>query len=373
MINAFIIILSFVVVVYVSLLTWLAVGFIFTPNYYITSEDKNVSVTIIICARNEERFIGNCLASIIKQDYDFSHVRLIVINDASIDNTVHIAEQILKKTTKLDYEIITNLQQKGKKKSLDYAVTLASTELIITRDADTFTTSTMWLQTIANFYFETKSDFIIGPVAISSNIGLLWALQAIENNIIALCMAGSAWYKKSFLCSGANLIFTKKIFNEVNGYSSHIHISSGDDVLLMEDTKKTSHSQISYLKSEAALVYTYPQRNFSELIAQKTRWASKFKVNPNPLNSIFAVFIFLTNLCWLAALVYGFAYPLKSSFTLIFILTKMLIDTLLLFLASRFLNNKLLLWYALPIGFVYPIYSCIIALGSLFRNGKWKN
>ena len=358
-------------IVYFIFLIYFSIGFVKTETYFLVKDFDDEFLTIIICARNEEKYIAHCLNSIIKQDYDPKKINLILINDASTDNTVKHAEFILKKS-KLNYKIISNAQQKGKKHSITYAMQFASTELIVMRDADTFTTSTVWLKTISNFYTETQSALLIAPIALANNSSLLWALQAIENNVLAVLACGSSYFKKAFLCNGANLAFTKSIFEKVNGYSNHINIASGDDVLFLQDLKKIEGIKINYLKSESALVYTYPAFSFSKLINQKVRWAGKFKNNNNKLNLILAILSFLVNGFWLFSFIYGFLVPLKSQLGLFFILFKLLIDTLLLFLASRFLKNRSLIWYVFPVGCIYPLYACAVAVASFFMKPKWK-
>jgi len=361
----------FILFIYFIFLIYFSIGFIKTETYYSISNFADEAVTIIICARNEEKNIIGCLSTLIKQDYNAKKINLILINDASTDNTIKVAEYILKQS-KLNYKIISNQNQKGKKQSITYAMQFVNTELIVLRDADTFTTSTIWLKTISNFYNETQAQFIIAPIALADNTGLLWALQAIENNVLAVLASGSAYFKKAFLCNGANLIFTKSIFEKVNGFNKHIHIASGDDVLFLEDVKKIEGLKIKYLKSESALVHTYPAFSFSNLIQQKVRWGSKFKNNSNKLNTVLAFVSFMVNVFWLFSLVISFLMPQNSQLGLIFVLFKLLIDSLLLFLSQRFLKNRSLIWYVFPVGFIYPLYVSIIATASLFFKPKWK-
>jgi hypothetical protein len=152
-----------------------------------------------------------------------------------------------------------------------------------------------------------------------------------------------------------------------------MHIASGDDILFMEELKKIPGSKIHYLKSTEAIVHTFPNYSLRELLHQKTRWAAKFKVNSNALNAGLAVLIFAVNLGWLFCLIYGFIKPHDNSLTLLFVISKLLIDFLLLFLASGFIKNRHLLWFSLPVGCVYPIYACLIALSSLLIKPKWKS
>ena len=59
-------------------------------------EHEKPKVSIILPARNEEKFIGKCLDSLIKQDYD--NYEIITINDSSNDTTGDIIKKYSEKT-----------------------------------------------------------------------------------------------------------------------------------------------------------------------------------------------------------------------------------------------------------------------------------
>lgn len=364
-------ILIITLLLYVGVLLYYIIGFLKHPFFYPTPTTSITPVTIIICARNEEKAIVPCLLSIINQDYDKENYSVILINDASTDNTELIATKILS-ASKLKYKIISNNIHIGKKQSITKAVDVCNTNLIVLRDADTVTTSKIWLQTISDFYSETNSNFIIAPIAFKQNIGMLWALQIIENNILSVFNIGSTYYKKSFLCNAANLAFTKEIFFKTNGFHSHLNIASGDDVLFLEDVKKIQLDTVSYLKSQSAIVYTYAQPTFISLLLQKVRWASKNNISPNKTNIRLSYLIFFTNCIWLLAFSFSFFMPQNQSLSLIFVLFKLIFDSLLLFLSSGFLKTGVVLLYSLPIGLVYPIYVIVVGVSTLFLKPKWK-
>lgn len=365
-------ILGFIVILlYVTFLTVVSIYFFKYPITISDFEADMRPVSIIICARNEEKTIAKCLHSISEQDYPKHLIEIILVNDASSDKTKELAEIILIKLG-VSFQIISNQIKLGKKKSLLEAISKAKHHLIITRDADTFTKSKVWLNSMVNYHLKYHKDFVIGPVMISDNVGLIWALQAIESNILTMFSLASLQLKKPFLCSGANLLFTKALFQETNGYKSHLEIESGDDVLFLEDVKKKRPQTIGAVKSTSAIVYTYPQRSFSQLLNQRIRWAKKFDSNPNKANLIIAFAIMVVNAFWLFNFVTYFFVQQNGYFGLIFILLKLIIDSLLLFLASRFVNNKGLNWYILPIGLIYPVYALVVAIASVIFKPKWK-
>ena len=60
---------------------------------------NNPKVSIILPARNEEKFIGKCLDTLIDQDYE--NYEIIVIDDSSDDNTGKIISEYAKKSSKI--------------------------------------------------------------------------------------------------------------------------------------------------------------------------------------------------------------------------------------------------------------------------------
>ena len=62
-------------------------------------EHNNPKVSIILPARNEEKFIGKCLDSLLNQEYP--NYEIIVIDDSSEDSTGKIIEEYAKKNSKI--------------------------------------------------------------------------------------------------------------------------------------------------------------------------------------------------------------------------------------------------------------------------------
>jgi glycosyltransferase involved in cell wall biosynthesis len=63
------------------------------------SDNANTRVNIIVPARNEERFIGKCLESLLNQDH--TNYSIIAINDSSTDKTARIIKDYAEKSKKI--------------------------------------------------------------------------------------------------------------------------------------------------------------------------------------------------------------------------------------------------------------------------------
>ncbi len=340
------------------------IGFSKTRSFIPNNIPNKTKTAIIICARNEEKTIEHCLKGILHQDFDMQLVEIMFFSDGSTDNTFSIADSVLKQ-----YPVRSQLfkidKSQGKKRCITSAITLSQSELIICRDADTYTDNPNWLKTIVSFYEEKGSEFIIAPLEIENKNGFLAQLQHYENSALAILTGGYSFYKKAFLCNGANLAFTKKTFEKVGGYKNHIDINSGDDVLLLEDVKKINPETVAYLKNPNAVVFTYPLKTFRKLMEQKVRWASKFDKNPNQINAFLGIIVCLVHvfsLFYLIKPIFAHHIPL---FGIIFICLRVLIDFLLLFLASRYYNRPLKWLWFLPLSVFYSFYVILTTILSL--------
>jgi len=106
-------------------------------------EHEKPKVSIILPARNEEKFIGKCLDSLIKQDYD--NYEIITINDSSNDATGDIIKKYSEKFPKV---ISVDAKPKpdgwmGKNWACIEGYKKASGDLLLFTDADTVHTSSV--------------------------------------------------------------------------------------------------------------------------------------------------------------------------------------------------------------------------------------
>lgn len=75
-------------------------SFIYSPRLD-AYKSYNEKIDIILPARNEERFIGRCLESLLSQDY--KNFRIIVVDDSSTDNTANIVKEYAAKDKRVIY------------------------------------------------------------------------------------------------------------------------------------------------------------------------------------------------------------------------------------------------------------------------------
>jgi glycosyltransferase involved in cell wall biosynthesis len=52
----------------------------------------NPDVSIVMCARNAEKYVGNCIGSILNQT--FQNFEIVLVDDMSSDNTADIVTNV---------------------------------------------------------------------------------------------------------------------------------------------------------------------------------------------------------------------------------------------------------------------------------------
>jgi cellulose synthase/poly-beta-1,6-N-acetylglucosamine synthase-like glycosyltransferase len=334
--------------------------------FFKPKEEQYLPVTIIIPCRNEEKTIATCLESIGAQHYPARYMEVLVVDDHSEDQTVEIAKQH-------PFVKVLSLPQdlKGKKNALSFAIRQAAHECIITRDADT-TSGPEWLSTIVAAQTETKAALLICPVKLNRRFSLLNSLQRLEHFALTILTGGMAFLKKPILCNGANLCFTKTVFNEVNGFAGNENIASGDDIFLLNKIREIKPAGIFFLKNRDAFVCTDTPAGPRAVMQQRLRWTQKNRKNPDFLNAFSGLLIVFCNVFTLSSGILSVFYPELTPYFIFTAIQKCIIDFLLLFLAASFYQQRTVLLAFPVMAIVYPFYTLWMFIAAYTARAEWK-
>lgn len=111
---------------------------------------KTADISIIILAKNEERYIGSCLEMVFRQDID-KEFEVIIIDSGSQDSTLAIAKRFPVKI-----EEISN-KEFGHGRTRNYGVQMASGGIVVFLNADAIPKDEQWLKSlIDNFKNDEK-------------------------------------------------------------------------------------------------------------------------------------------------------------------------------------------------------------------------
>jgi len=226
------------------------------------------SVSVIICARNEEDNLFKNLPIILEQDYP--NFEVIVVNDQSQDDSMHIIKAYKKKYPFVKYIGLEKNKHRhfGKKLPLTIGIKGAKNELIIVTDADCQPTSKQWLKQMAKNYTDEK-ELVLGYSPYSKEKGFLNMLIRFDTTAIAITYLSFAKTALTYMGVGRNMAYAKATFENNGGFKNHYQIASGDDDLFVKEIANRKNVAIEL--SPESFVYTEPKKTWAKWISQKQR------------------------------------------------------------------------------------------------------
>ncbi|MEO8582291.1 MAG: glycosyltransferase [Flavitalea sp.] len=367
----FIIIFSFLFILYGLLIHYYRTAWNAIPEYTGT-QAATVKISVIVAVRNEEKNITALLNSLFNQDYPKSLFEVIIINDHSTDHTGQIVNDFISfdKSNLLFINLKENIT--SKKSAIKEGINNATGELIVTTDADC-TMKVSWLSTIASYYRSTNAQFIAAPVLMDTSKTFIGIFQSLDFLTLQGITGASVFRRFHTMCNGANLAYTKKAFEEVNGFEGIDSIPSGDDMLLMHKIYARYPQQVHYLKSKLAFVSTRPEASWRGFLHQRIRWASKSAHYKDRRIFYILLLTYLINAGMFLLAVVSFIGPNGLAMVLLFLLAKILIEFPFVNAVAIYFNqNKLMRWFPL-LQPVHIIYILVAGWLGKFGSYKWKS
>ncbi len=365
------VICAFITILY----TWNIVRFMLNAFGQVVSTNKasQTKVTVLVAARNEETNIARCIAALGAQDYPATLLEIMVVDDASEDNTVECARKALEEGGKNHNVMeLKNTSLRGKKAAIEYGVDRAWGELVVCMDADSFPDSSDWLMNYVLAYEQSGAVLLAGPVAFDKGTGLLHTLQQLELLTLNLVSAGAVGLKRPLMCSGTNMAFNREAFLKCGGYEGNREVASGDDIFLLNKLWLMYPGKISYLNNRNQLVLTHAHEGLKAILQQRLRWAGKFRNNKNAFNFYIGLLTFFSAFTVVVAPFFAHNSSQLGKYLWPIVGVKIFIDILLLILAAVFYGQRRILW-GLPVFIIInPLYVCLTALGGLFVQPIWK-
>jgi cellulose synthase/poly-beta-1,6-N-acetylglucosamine synthase-like glycosyltransferase len=313
---------------------------------------------------------------VIAQNYPAHLYEIIVIDDYSTDETYALAKEINRENLK-----VLNLAKyfgdaaekvPNKKKAITIGVKNAKGQVIITTDGDC-TMKENWLSTMVDAYQQQNFKFLTGPVLLSPAKGLLGLFQQIDVINMLGITGGTIANNYSTMCNGANLLYEKKAFMEVDGYKGNTDIPTGDDIFLMQKLEMAFPGSIGFVKNLDACVYSNPESTFADFVAQRVRWTSKSTAFQKRSVTAILMFAYLFNLLILIFIPIAFEkfelawLPLALAFGVKFVM-----DLAFNIPVTGFFKKRILLLLLPVFEPLHIIY--IVCVGVLGLSGKytWK-
>lgn len=333
------------------------------------TELPTVGISVVVAARNEEKTLPLLLYDLQQQDYPQQLFEVIIVDDFSTDNTAALGANL--GTAFRMIQPACPPEKSSKKMAIAAGVAAAQNELILVTDADC-RVGKSWVSAHAAFYQQTGASFVAAPVGYTYRSSLLQVLQTLDFITLQGITAASVSANVGMMCNGANLAYTKKAFEAVNGFENIDNIPTGDDMLLMQKIWKREPGKIAYLKSKEAIVSTAAVQTWREFIMQRRRWASKTLVYEDKRLIAVLGFVLLLNLVPFALLMAGFFAPATFLYLFFYLLLKGVIEWPFVASVARFYSEQKLMRYFLLLQPLHVVYTVFVGISSQFGTYTWK-
>lgn len=327
---------------------------------YVPSNKELPPVSVVICARNEEKNLENFLPLVLEQKYP--NFEVVVVDDCSADDTDMVLRRLSAKYENLKTTVIKpDLKfNHGKKLALTVGIKAATHSWLLLTDADCRPESEFWLKEMAK-NFHSNNKVVLGYGGYISGKGLLNKIIRFDTFHIALQYLGFALMGIPYMGVGRNLAYRKELFFKNKGFASHNHIASGDDDLFVQQVANKSNTAVEF--GHKAHTRSVASATFKEWVTQKRRHLTTSPKYRKGIKFWLGFEPFSRMLFWSA----GIMLLINQNFLIIvagLLLLRLLVSSIIIKIAMNRLNEKKIFLLSL----VYDLFSPIFTLTLLLAN-----
>lgn len=327
--------------------------------------------SVIIPVRNEAANIGTLLQDLLLQNYPKEKLEILVIDDHSDDETANIVRSFADPRVKLiclqEWLRERSLSKAYKKRAIEAGVQSAQGSIILTTDGDC-RVQPNWINSMLAAKEQSGAKLVTGPVVFEGDRTRFEQFQALD--FLGMMGITAASLKGGFynMANGANMLYEKAIFLELDGYKGIDHTASGDDMLLVYKIAKAYDGAVTFAKSRSAVVRTAPMHTLRDFLQQRFRWTSKSGQYQDKRITLILGLVYLFVLSLFLNLLIGLHSPILLGIGLLQLIVKSMVDIPLLFSTSSFfgrsdlmrsyISSQLLhIWYIVFVGTLGNILS----------------
>lgn len=316
-------------------------------------------VSVIICAKNEEKNLTKNLPYILKQEY--TKLEVILVNDASTDTSLSIMKEFQVEYDSIKIIDILSNNSYGKKHALSQAIKAAKGDYILLTDADCRPNSNNWISAMAETFCNDDTEIVLGYGKYEKKKGFTNSLIRYETLLTAVQYFSYALLGIPYMGVGRNLAYKKALFTNNNGFENHKNIISGDDDLFIKEASTTKNTSICITKNSFTSSTT--PNSFSRWFRQKRRHittSNYYKMHHKILLGLFFLSKFWMFFTFITLLFIDY-----SKINLFYFLIYLIISTSIIGLSAKKLKEKRII-FLLP----FLDFSLVLFQFSIFVTNK---
>lgn len=359
---------SFVVFTVIQILYSLVFSTFLFDKKKSNTEEVQHPISVIVCAKDEAQNLKKFIPSILKQDY--YNFEIVLINDASSDNTLEVMKNFQKKNSNIKIIDVKNIEAfwGNKKYALSLGIKGAKNEHLLFTDADCKPVSKSWIAKMSKKFSQEKT-IILGYGKYKKENKLVNLFVRFETLLTAVQYFSYAKMGIPYMAVGRNLAYEKSEFFKVKGFINHMHIKSGDDDLFIQDAANNKNTTIC--TSENSFTVSEAPKSFNEWFRQKRRHISTANHYKFKHQFFLGLFFVSKALFYLLATILFFLYPWKIMLPIV--LAYFLVQFLVIGFSTRKLKEPQLIYYLpfLEIGLLLFQFTIFI-VNLCSKPNHWK-
>lgn len=360
----------FIAVVVIQVAYYLSFLISFASKKQETQQKKNISISIIICAKNEAENLERNLPLILEQNY--ATFEVVLVNDSSTDHSLNIMKDFAKKHPNIKLVNVKTVETfwGNKKYALTLGIKSSKNDFLVFTDADCKPNSNQWLSHISNNFSNEKSIVLGYGAYAKKRYSFLNKLIRFETVMTALQYFSYANLGMPYMGVGRNMAYRKELFFDNSGFNNHMKLKSGDDDLFINKVANSSNTSICF--TQESFTVSEPKTSFKSWILQKRRHVSTAKFY-KPLHQFLLGLFYISQLLfWVLAislLVLG--YPWEWIIALI--LVRFAVQLICFGLTAKKLNEIDLILLAPVLELFLILTQLSIFIANLISKPKhWK-
>ena len=327
---------AFLIIVFIQLIYFGLIFSRFTFSNPIAPSQKNIGISVIICAKNEAKNLVQFLPYILEQDYpDFE---IVLINDASHDNTLEIIKTFAKTHSNIKIVDVENIEAfwGNKKYALTLGIKAATNDYLLFTDADCKPISKHWIKEMSSHFSNTKSIVIGYGAYKKSKYAFLNTLIRFETLLTAIQYFSYAKVGLPYMAVGRNLAYRKQEFFKANGFMNHMNVRSGDDDLFINQIANSKNTTLCFSKN--SFTESLPETSFKNWFKQKRRHVSTSKYYKLKHKFMLGLFYLTQVLFWSLGIIL-LSFLFKWKIVCVLILSRFVLQYITIGFSAKKLNE----------------------------------
>lgn len=347
----------------------------------IPSDDNLPGISVIVYAHNAEENIKEFLEELLQQDHPKFEV--IVVNDASVDNTREIVETLAEKEPRLYMTFVSDTAKNISHRKLAYTVGMRAAKypVALLTASNIHIPSRSWLRLMAAPFANPATEVAIGvayvPKEVDKGLGKFW--RSFDLLTRQTRWIGASLLNSTYRGTAYNLAFRPDTFFNHNGFTATNRFQAGEDDIFINEIS-TPENTVAIFQPDAMVAIDVPSEEYPRLWKrhkERYTFTSRYlHTSALRIQGLHSILIWLTVICAVLAGLSGLPNLAPVCIALL-ILLLFWADQICVYRRAASALKSIRLWWAVPLFWLArPIVNAAYRVGfqaKIDTNYTWRH